>query len=224
MNYRDPQLIETLAGEYALGTLHGAARRRFEALRRERDDVDREATWWEESLSAWALHVPPVAPPKRVWKGIARRIDARRSQPMDSRPWLGIAASVLFVGLMSLFLLRPDDIPREPVPHQVAVIQDEDHAALWRISVLDEGLDVRHIAADAPGPNQDYELWLLTDDGPVSLGLLPQTGERRLSLPEALLRQVQTGGAVAVSVEPEGGSPEPVPTGPVIAVAPLVAA
>ena len=44
MNYRDPQLIDQLAGEYVLGTLTGAPRARFERLLRERADV-RSAVW-----------------------------------------------------------------------------------------------------------------------------------------------------------------------------------
>ena len=50
MNYRDPQLIDQLAGEYVLGTLTGAPRARFERLLRERADV-RSAVWrWESYL------------------------------------------------------------------------------------------------------------------------------------------------------------------------------
>jgi len=229
MKYRDPQLIEQLAAEYALGTLRGAARRRFEALRREREDIDREASYWEEALSAWALGIRPVTPPERVWKGIQQRIGSDKAAPVVARPsmarpWMAVAASVLLVGFIGLFMLRPVDIPPEPTAEQIAVIQGEDNEPLWRVALVGDRLEVRHIGAEDPGEDQDYELWLLTDAGPVSLGLLPDRGERRLPLEDALLRQMQPGGAIAVSVEPQGGSPEPTPTGPVIAVAPLVAA
>lgn len=35
MNYRNPERIDRLAAEYALGTLRGPARRRFERLLRD---------------------------------------------------------------------------------------------------------------------------------------------------------------------------------------------
>lgn len=226
MNYRDPELIETLAAEYALGTLQGRARRRFEALRQEREDIDRETGWWENALAGWALRLPPVTPPTRVWQRISRQLDSERAHGRE-RPghsWLAVAASVLVVGLVGIFLLRPAELPPEPAVEQVAVIQDEEHAPMWRIQVRDRHLDVRHIAASEPGEDRDYELWLLTDAGPVSLGLLPESGERRLDLPDELSRRMEAGASIAVSVEPAGGSPESTPTGPVIAVAPLVKA
>lgn len=226
MNYRDPELIESLAAEYALGSLRGAARRRFEALRREREDIDRETAWWEEALAGWAMLLSPVTPPRRVWARVAARIDNQETghRPARIAPWLAVAASIVLVGVLTVFTLRPAGPPTEPAAERLAVIQNEDNAALWRVRLVGEQLQVRHIAADDPGADRDYELWLLTDQGPISLGLLPESGDRTLDLPADLRQRVRGGGSIAVSVEPEGGSPEPAPTGPVIAVAPLVTA
>ncbi|MEX0708146.1 MAG: anti-sigma factor [Woeseia sp.] len=64
----------------------------------------------------------------------------------------------------------------------------------------------------------------LTDAGvPVSLGLLPQSGARTLSLDDAALNALATSSTLAVSLEPLGGSPQPVPTGPVLYTAALLA-
>lgn len=226
MNYQHPELIEALAAEYALGSLRGAARRRFEALRREHETIDREAAWWEEALAGWALRIPPVDPPRRVWRQIAARVRSEREprRSTSTAPWLAVAASILLVGVLTVFMLRPAAPPTEPAIDRLAVIQSEDNAPLWRVQLVGDRLQVRHIAADDPGAERDYELWLLTDEGPISLGLLPETGARELSLPEALHQRIQRGGSIAVSVEPDGGSPEAGPTGPVIAVAPLVTA
>ena len=73
-------------------------------------------------------------------------------------------------------------------------------------------------------PASDYELWVLRDDGvPVSLGLLPQSGERELSLSPGAIDALGRGELLAVSLEPLGGSPEDVPTGPVLYTAALLA-
>lgn len=226
MKYRNGILIETLAAEYALGTLHGAARRRFEALRSQRDDIDREALYWEQALAELALRLPPEAPAERNWTAIRDRVQALRGETPQRKPATFWRATAMAAMLALVFVIAY--LPREPEPivpaqpSQVAVIQDESNAALWRVRVAD-AVEVRHIGADTLDADKDYELWLLTENGPQSLGLLPQSGNARLEISAGMRRQLQRGGSVAVSIEPAGGSPQPAPTGPVIAVAPLVA-
>ncbi len=68
------------------------------------------------------------------------------------------------------------------------------------------------------------ELWVLRDDGvPVSLGLLPQAGDRVHSLADTTVDALRRGSVLAVSLEPVGGSPEAAPTGPVLFTAALLA-
>ena len=228
MKYRDEQLIESLAAEYALGTLHGPARRRFETLRSQREDIDRETLYWEQVLAEMALGLEPVEPGDHNWKAIRQRVQALRDGGAASRrrPVAYWQATAVAAMLALVFVITY--LPREPQPvvpgqpSQVAVIQDEGNAALWRVRVTDS-VEVRHIGAAALEAGRDYELWLLTESGPQSLGLLPESGSATLQVSPEMRRQLQQGGSIAVSVEPAGGSPLPTPTGPVIAVAPLVA-
>ena len=67
MNYRHPELRDRLASEYALGTLHGLARKRFERLMRDDADLRRSVAEWQERLMPMAQAIAPVNPPKRVW-------------------------------------------------------------------------------------------------------------------------------------------------------------
>ena len=53
------------------------------------------------------------------------------------------------------------------------------------------------------------------EGAPVSLGLVPGDGGR-LVLDDSLVQQVSDGALLAVSVEPLGGSPTGVATGPVV--------
>lgn len=76
MKYDNGQLQRSLAAEYALGTLAGRARRRFERL------VQRDAAWlaelryWESRLAQLALRLKPVAPPDAVWQALQQQIRA----------------------------------------------------------------------------------------------------------------------------------------------------
>ena len=66
------------------------------------------------------------------------------------------------------------------------------------------------------------ELWLIPSDGvPRSLGLLDPSADQVIVIPEALLPEARRGATLAISLEPEGGSPTGQPTGPVIAAGTL---
>lgn len=72
--HRYPDLIDRLAGEYALGVLRGAARRRFEQLG-ERDRTVRAAIdAWQARIGAMAELAPSVAPPPSTWEALERRL------------------------------------------------------------------------------------------------------------------------------------------------------
>jgi len=74
MNYADPDLRDRLAAEYALGTLNGLARRRFERLLSSDRTLRSLVEDWELKLSPIAESVPALEPPAHVWDEIANRI------------------------------------------------------------------------------------------------------------------------------------------------------
>lgn len=73
MRYSSAELIERLAAEYALGTLHGGARRRFERLLADRTDVRMAVNAWQERMAPLSSSIQSVKPPAHVWHEIARR-------------------------------------------------------------------------------------------------------------------------------------------------------
>lgn len=67
-----------------------------------------------------------------------------------------------------------------------------------------------------------HELWVLPAAGaPRSLGIVSAGRSRKIVIPPALLQAIGANATLAVSVEPEGGSPTGLPTGPVIATGQL---
>ncbi|OOG36644.1 anti-sigma factor domain-containing protein [Polaromonas sp. A23] len=90
---RNPALIEQLAASYALGTLRGGARRRFEALARTHASVRAAALIWQGRLASVTELQPQEAPSPAVWKRIenlvqadkqARAMQAARQAPRAS--------------------------------------------------------------------------------------------------------------------------------------------
>jgi anti-sigma-K factor RskA len=143
MNYADPELRRQLASEYVLGTLSGAARRRFERLLSGDRDLHDLVADWEVRLSPFAEQVVPVAPPAHVWEEIDRQIDeaiapataaaltpkrvavlkGRLHRLWDSLGfWRGAAfltAATASAVLFWFVLVRPS-----PVPERIAVLDE----------------------------------------------------------------------------------------------------
>ena len=65
-----PELLDQLAASYALGTLRGGARRRFEAMARESATVRSSALIWHERLASLTELQPAHVPSANVWKRI----------------------------------------------------------------------------------------------------------------------------------------------------------
>jgi anti-sigma-K factor RskA len=89
-------LIEQLAASYALGTLRGGARRRFEALARDNATLRAAALVWQGRLASVVELQPQAAPSPAVWKRIenlvkadkqAHALRAARAKPVAAGGW-----------------------------------------------------------------------------------------------------------------------------------------
>ena len=75
---QNPALIEQLAASYALGTLRGGARRRFEQLARAHAPVRAAALIWQGRLASVAELQAQAAPSPAVWKRIENLVNAEK--------------------------------------------------------------------------------------------------------------------------------------------------
>ena len=200
---------DILAAEYVLGVLEADARAAVET-RIARDPAFADAVVrWQARLSPLDAAYVPVEPPS----GMQARIEARLfpAAPRRRFNWLaGLAgaavAAMLVVGV--LVWQGPPD------PALQAGLQADGAPVAFAVRLDDRLLTVTRSAGQAAPPGQDYQLWRIGADGvPRSLGLLSGP-ETRLS-GEGLV----AGLVLAVSVEPVGGAPGPLPTGPVILTA-----
>lgn len=71
-----PDLLDRLAASYALGTLRGGARRRFETLAREHSTVRAAALVWQARWSGLTELQPAVDPAPAVWTRIDNLVQA----------------------------------------------------------------------------------------------------------------------------------------------------
>ncbi len=176
----NPELIDRLASEYALGTLRGPARRRFERWRASAPFVDERCRFWEERLMHLARNLKPVQPPAHVWPAIQRRLNfTTRSSALRRTRLFALAASVmLIVGLASLLYWRSVPANRATV---VATISTKSGEHLWELEVFGKAdrLVARVAKLPARPAGSDYELWALPKGGaPCRSGCYPQWGRR----------------------------------------------
>jgi anti-sigma-K factor RskA len=217
------EVIESLSSEYALGTLRGPARRRFERWRASTPFVDERCRFWEERLMHLAKDLTPVQPPAHVWPAIQRRLNlgTRQTALRRIRAFALAASVVLVVGVAALLYWRGLPVIRATA---VATISAKSGEHLWELEVFGNAdrLVARAVKLPARPAGSDYELWALPKGAaPVSLGVLPAAGASGRTLTLMQKQALALSSQVAVSIEPHGGSPTGQPTGAVLYVAPL---
>ncbi|WP_028601351.1 anti-sigma factor [Ottowia thiooxydans] len=78
--HQNPELLDRLAASYALGTLRGPARRRFETIAREQAPVRAAALIWQSRMSSLNELQPSAQPAPVVWTRIDNLVRADREQ------------------------------------------------------------------------------------------------------------------------------------------------
>ena len=229
---KTPERIELLAAEYVLGSLKGQARRRFERWMMESVRVREEVWFWEEKLSHLGNQVDDKAPPASVWRGIEARLwpEVVRQQTdaaNDSKgnwlwPGWSLVATAAALVLAVILVQQPEPQPDERLSG--AIVQADVTDPLWLVSGSDaeRRLKLRPVAATAAQTGKDYELWIVPQDGqPVSLGVIPVGDTYQVTLDDNTRELLANSRTLAISLEPVGGSPTGVPTGPILHVAKL---
>ena len=216
MKPNQADVLDLLAAEFVLGTLAGAARRRFERWRDADPFVERRVRAWEDRLAALAFQLEPVTPSPGVWVSIERQIG-----PVLQGRWRALAASIAAIAVLGFGWLLWQQLRVAP-PAAEAVIASKAGEALWRVELAADGeyVEISAVGAVSYPDQRSLELWALPPEAsPVSLGLMPASGSLRLVLDERQRAAVGLAANVAVSEEPLGGSPTGAPTGPVLYVA-----
>ncbi len=203
---------EMLAAEYVLGTLDGAELAAAEARRGGDAGFAAEVRFWERELYPLTLLVAPVAPPEAVWARIEASTATAGVVPANDNRlgwWRASAlgAAAVAAGLAVFIAVRP---PMPPPMVAVLAPAGSTLAVLVVVSGPGGSLLVRPSGAVTVAAGKDLQLWALAAGAtkPASLGVLPAGGRT--------VAGVAAGTQLLVSLEPKGGSPTGLPTGPVV--------
>ncbi len=235
MDYSRPELADRLAAEYVAGTLRGPARRRLEALLPAHPTLRLAVRDWQDRLMPLTLSIRPQTPSADVWKRIEARIGAASTLVGAHQTpigwwgrltfWRGLSA-LATVAALSLGVLLANPDPAQPpivVVLSSTAPPNADGSVTPASFVASIGGDgqavvIKPLVNVSLVPNRSLELWAVPGSGaPRSLGLISASGATVVQK-----NKVQAGtAALAVSLEPPGGSPTGAPTGPVLFVGKL---
>ncbi len=215
MSGHDEELA-LLAAEYVLGTLDADAARTVAARAEHEPALRALIEDWERRLAPLSALADPVAPPPALWTrlaaSIAPRPSRRRTRVIDSIAfWRGATAAgfALAAALAAIVFLRSP--PGVPV---AALVPPNGAPAAFIAEVQPDGrLRLIPLAPVRVAQGKALELWALPPGAtrPVSLGVIPASGNRVAPTPSTA-----SGTQIMVSLEPAGGSPTGLPTGPVL--------
>ena len=221
MNYLLPERLDRLAREYALGTLAGPARRRFERVLRHSPAATLAVGVWQERLATLQHKVPALAPREAVWRGLEQRLFAAPAPSAAARSWWqwlgdlvsakGLAGALAGVFLCALVLrIQPGLIGLEPsvdnLPASyVGLLTDTANQPTVLASSRRHGrqLTVKMLRPVTIPAGSVAQLWALPKDGaPFPVGTVPATGSAVIRLPDESEKLFFKVARLAVSFEP----------------------
>lgn len=216
-----------LAAEYALGLLTPEEHRLAEERMGQDPEFRALVARWHEDFAAMTDDVPAIAPPRPLERALMQRLFPDLAPERARRSWLwptllgGLAAAALAV-----VAVNPELLGRGGEPEYLARMASEDETLVVEASFDADTnrLAVQRLAGEIP-EGRDLELWLvrLENGAPVStvsLGVIPRESKGVVEVSAELAAEFPDN-ALALSVEPIGGSPTGQATGPVVALGPL---
>jgi anti-sigma-K factor RskA len=235
---------DLLAAEYALGVLDLEERRAAEARSQADPQFAEEVYAWTARLQSLALEVPEETPSPDLWRRIeaatlpapSPELPAAANDPEARGPGLWrafalaasavAAAALLYIGLQGR--LPGPGAPTAPGgPTLVATLALKESGAAALTVAYDPARSTIYAAPDSDfsiPKARSAELWLIPKDGkPRAVGVIDPSKPASMPMPEAFRPLAAPSAVLALSIEPQGGSPTGQPTGPVVATGALSA-
>ena len=230
--HHSPDLVERLAAAYALGTLAGPARRRFEAVMKTQPGVARAAALWDTRLEPLGRRLAPLPAGAELWAQIERRsfgasTVAPEPASAPARWWKRLLsplpASALAFGLM-LGLLLPALGPLlqggatdAQLPESyVGVLARADGRTGMIVSSRRHGtiVDFKQVQPVPIGAGQTLFLWAIDASGKTwPVGPVPQGSFVQVVLAQTSETLFARTSELAISIEAAGSAPT-LPGGP----------
>ncbi len=208
---------DACVGEYALGVMPYAERLRFTADLKNDRALQMRLANWDENFAPMTGALTDLAPPPMLLSQIEKRLfPVARPVSLFQRLGFWQAATALGFAALAAVVIMPQLLPApiETAP-LVAVIQGETIVVSASYNSVDGTLNVSR-KRGTEAANEDFELWVIAaNNAPVSVGVLQSGKTTIIKVPEAL-KAIIAGSTLAITNEPDGGSPTGQPTGTIL--------
>lgn len=226
----NPEEGDALAAELALGLVDA---QKAQAALTTDAALQQQVAAWRGRFAPLYDEIDPIEPPASLWGRVQSAIagpvaanDNVASLQSRLNRWRAFATGLgaIAAALALVLVTRPPVIleqpPAGPTPAPLVASLADDQKALKLVASWDPERKLMVIGAAglASDATHSHELWVIPADGtPRSLGTMPDRAQARIELTPEVAAFLSNGATIAVSVEPRGGSPTGLPTGPVIA-------
>jgi anti-sigma-K factor RskA len=216
---------EILAGEYVLGVLSLDARRRVEARMGSDQPFARLIERWQSDLQSFNEDYQDERPRQAVFENIERRLfeqvrnEGNRAGIWGSIGfWRGFSFAASIIAIAAIGYIATTQMEIKQGSGLVAELSAPGNPITLLASFDPSDGRLRIVPVASENKDRSLELWLVPGSGnPKSLGVFQPGASGELVIPSDLRASIGEGATLAVSLEPLGGSPTGLPTGPVIA-------
>lgn len=223
---------DLVAAEYVLGVLSTEERRQVTTRIDAESDFARLVDQWEVRLAPLASAYPEIEPPASVKTAVDRRLFTSPPQLAAGRRadlwsnlafWRGLAA--VAVAALAIYIAVPYVNPPTQAPQEFMVASLAADGSEVKYMVMYDAasgeIGLSHVAGERAA-DKDFELWMIEGGkAPVSMGVIPAGATTHMPVRQDMRDKLAAGAVLAVSLEPSGGSPTGLPTGPVVAAGDL---
>jgi len=229
--YQNPELFEQLAIEYAVGSLHGRARERFEVLMETHFYLRAVVDAYENKFANLVELLPDEQPSSKVWKGIEAHINASEKQTEQAhaekkQAWwktsffkqgFGMAAMALIV---SAFLILNPMTGSPVATAYTAVLESNTNEpmAITKIKKSDMKLSIDIMKPVKIADDKVLTLWCHPKKGgmPMKMGTISKSGKTEITISKKEWQNFKDVGMLTISAERKDAKTIREPTGEIL--------
>jgi len=215
--YQNPELFEQLAIEYAVGSMQGRAKKRFEALMDTHFYLRAVVDAYENKFASLVELLPDKQPSKQVWNNIEAHLQSSASQqdsPIEEKtPWwktrffkqsFGMAAMALVV--TAVLFLNPMTLTSEATATTYSAVLEsnsKEPMAITKIQKSDMMLSFDLIKKIDVTDDMELTLWCHPRKGgnPMKMGTIAKTGKTMIKISKAEWKTLKSVGRLTISAE-----------------------